>query len=96
MTDALERDARALLEQYDSGAWSPSAEDVRLAEDLARTHWDGSAFRTALRDIPEAARAGRLVDVLDPATAALESTNPSEARPALLALRQLVDALAAG
>ncbi|WP_217208859.1 hypothetical protein [Streptomyces sp. AC550_RSS872] len=96
MTDALERDARALLEEYDSGAWTPNAEDVRLAEGLARAHWDGSAFRAALRDIPEAALAGRLVDVLDPATAALESTDPSDARPALLALRQLMDALAAG
>jgi len=96
ITDALERDARALLEEYDGGAWSPNAGELLLADGLARAQWSGPAFRASLREVPQAVRTGRLIDVLDPATVVLKSTDPSQARPALLALRQLVDALAAG
>ncbi|MFI2040890.1 hypothetical protein ACIOK4_42085 [Streptomyces bottropensis] len=46
--------------------------------------------------MPPSVRAGRLVDILDPATAVLESVDSSGAQPALLVLRQLVDALAVG
>lgn len=95
MTDALERDVHALLAAYDDGSWRPTDAEFELAGALARTHWSGSAFRTALRDVPEFVRAGRLVDVLDPATPVLELTDTSFAQPALLALRQMVDALAA-
>ncbi|MGQ4388857.1 hypothetical protein [Streptomyces sp. SAS_270] len=96
MTDALERDARALLEEYDGGAWSPNAGELLLAEGLARAQWSGPAFRASLRDVPQAVRSGRLIDVLDPATVVLESADTSPTRPGLLALRRLVDALAAG
>ncbi|MFF4205714.1 hypothetical protein ACFYZ8_34260 [Streptomyces sp. NPDC001668] len=95
MTDALERDARALLAAYDDGSWNPTDGEFELASSLARTHWNGSAFRAELRDIPESARAGRLVDVLDPATPFLELTDTTTAQQALRALRQLIDALAA-
>jgi hypothetical protein len=95
MPDALERDARALLAAYDDGSWRPTDDEFELAGALARTHWSGSAFRTALRDIPDSVRAGRLVEILDPATPVLELTDTSAAQPALLALRHLVDALAA-
>ncbi|MCZ0991804.1 hypothetical protein O1M54_50955 [Streptomyces diastatochromogenes] len=57
-------------------------------------HWSGSVFRAALRGMPPSVRSGRLVDVLDPAAALLELVDTSGARDALLALRQLVDALA--
>lgn len=95
MTDALARDARALLAAYDDGSWSPADAEIELAGALARMHWSGSAFRAALRDVHESVRTGRLVEVLDPATPVLELTDTSAAPPALLALRQLVDALAA-
>jgi hypothetical protein len=75
MTDALERDARTLLEEYDGGG-SPSTGERLLAEGLARAQWSGSAFRASLRDVPESVRAGRLIDVLDPA-AVLESADIS-------------------
>jgi hypothetical protein len=95
MTDALDRDARALLAAYDEGSWRPADGEFTLAGDLARAHWNGSAFRTALREVPPSVRSGRLADVLDPAAAVLELTDASIARDALLALRQLIDALAA-
>ncbi|NMI63129.1 hypothetical protein [Streptomyces sp. RLA2-12] len=80
MTDALERDARTLLEEYDGGV--PEYGE-RLAEGLARAQWSGSAFRAWLRDVPESVRAGRLIDVLDPAAVVLESADISGVRPAL-------------
>ncbi|MFJ1557902.1 hypothetical protein [Streptomyces mirabilis] len=82
MTDALERDARTLLEEYDGGG-SPSTGERLLAEGLARAQWSGSAFRAWLRDVPESVRAGRLIDVLDPAAVVLESADISGVRPAL-------------
>lgn len=94
MAEAIERDAHALLETYDSGAWRPAADELALAGSLARTRWSGTAFRAALREASPAVREGALVDVLDPATAFLELTDTSKGRSALLALRQLVDALA--
>ncbi|MEU6349938.1 hypothetical protein ABZ896_11490 [Streptomyces sp. NPDC047072] len=94
MTDALERDAYALLSAFDDGNWRPTEAEFELSGTLARTHWSGSAFRTALRDIPAPVRAGRLIEVLDPATPVLELTDTSAAQPALLALRRLIDALA--
>ncbi|MEU0817494.1 hypothetical protein [Streptomyces mirabilis] len=54
-----------------------------LAEGLTRAQWSGSAFRASLRDVPESMRAGRLIDVLDPAAAVLESADISGVRPAL-------------
>jgi hypothetical protein len=59
MTNALERDAHALLVAYDDGSWRPTDAEFELAGNLARTHWSGSAFRTMLRDLPESVRAGR-------------------------------------
>ncbi|MFD9286341.1 hypothetical protein ACFWD7_56170 [Streptomyces mirabilis] len=82
MTHVLEGDARTLLEEYDGGG-SPSTGEPLLAEGLARAQWSGSAFRASLRDVPESVRAGRLIDVLDPAAAVLESADISGVRPAL-------------
>jgi hypothetical protein len=82
MTDALERDARTLIEEYDGGG--PSTGERLLAEGLARAQWSGSASRASLRDVPESVRAGRLIDVLDPAAAAVpEPADISGVRPAL-------------
>ncbi|MET8453493.1 hypothetical protein [Streptomyces sp. NPDC005209] len=67
-----------------------------VAEGLARSPRGGTVLRAALRDVADDVRDGRLVDVLNPATSLLETVDASAARPALLALRQLVDALAAG
>ncbi|MEU2929505.1 hypothetical protein ABZ636_31290 [Streptomyces sp. NPDC007251] len=96
MTHVLERDARTLLAEYDAGLWRPTVGEQLLAEGLARSQWGGTVFRAALRDVADDIRDGRLVDVLGPATSLLEAVDASAARPALLALRQLVDALAAG
>ncbi|GAB7036048.1 hypothetical protein AB0G35_24205 [Streptomyces sp. NPDC021749] len=96
MANALERDARALLAEYEDGTWRPTAGELLLAEGLARSPWDATTFRTALREPPDSARGGRLADVLDPARAVLDAGDPPGARPAFLALRQLVDAVAAG
>jgi hypothetical protein len=52
---------RTLLEECDR------PEEVLLSEGSAQMHWDGSAFRAALREIPEYVRAHRPVDVLNPA-----------------------------
>jgi hypothetical protein len=82
MTDVLEWDARTLLEEYDGGG-SPSTGERLLAEGLARAQWSGSAFRASLRDVPGSVRAGRLIDVLDPAAAVLESAGISGVGPAL-------------
>lgn len=95
MTDAVERDARVLLAQYDDGSWCPADGEFALAGDLARAHWSGSAFRAALRELPPSVRSGRLIDVLNPAAKILELVDASGARDALRALRQLADALAA-
>ncbi|WP_310729094.1 hypothetical protein [Streptomyces sp. N2A] len=94
MTQALERDARALLTAYEEGTWRPTAEELLLAEGLARSPWEETAFRTALRAVPDDDRGGRLVEVLDPATAILQAVDTYGAWPALVALRQLIDALA--
>ncbi|MER5348048.1 hypothetical protein ABT030_48945 [Streptomyces mirabilis] len=76
----LERDARTLLEEYDGGG-SPSTGERLLAEGLARAQWSGSAFPASLRDVSESVRAGRLIDVLDPAAAVLSSpTSPGYGR----------------
>ncbi|MFG3208076.1 hypothetical protein [Streptomyces sp. NPDC048192] len=96
MTHALERDARSLLAEFDAGLWQPTVGEQLFAEGLARSAWDGAVFRAALRDVGDDVRDGRLVDVLGPAASFLEAVDASAARPALLALRQLVDALAAG
>jgi hypothetical protein len=95
MTDALERDARALLAAYDDGSWRPADGELTLAGDSARVNWNGSVFRAALREVPSSVRSGRLIDVLDPAAALLELVDASGSRDALRPLRQLVDALAA-
>ncbi|MFF1745654.1 hypothetical protein [Streptomyces mirabilis] len=80
MTDVLEWDARTLLEECDGGG--PSTGERLLAEGLARAQWSGSAFRASLRDVPESVRAGRRIDVLDPAAAVLEPADIG-VRPAL-------------
>ncbi|GGU45639.1 hypothetical protein ACH4HG_22320 [Streptomyces coeruleorubidus] len=98
MTDALERDSRALLEKCDSGSWTPCTEEILLAEGLGRTHWDGTAFRAALREIPESVRAGRLVDVLDPARPSSGGVSVDRTSVALTddRVRNLDDVLADG
>ncbi|WP_411138006.1 hypothetical protein [Streptomyces sp. C10] len=95
LADALRRDAAALLKQYRSGAWVPCAEERDLAEDLARMQWNAHSLRANLREIPAAVRAGRLVDVLDPAVAVAEQAGAATADGTLLQLRRLVDALTA-
>ncbi|OAH11310.1 hypothetical protein [Streptomyces jeddahensis] len=95
MTAALESDVAGLLEGYEDGTWHPATEERALAEGLARARWSPDSFRASLRAVSPAIRAGRLVDVLDPAAAVLESAGTPGADSALLALRRLVDALAA-
>ncbi|MEU7088021.1 hypothetical protein [Streptomyces achromogenes] len=94
MAQALERDALVFLAEYDAGSWRPTVGEHLLAEGLARSPWDGTVFRAALRSLTDDVRGGRLVDVLAPAASLLESVDTSVARPALLAVRQLLDALA--
>lgn len=94
LAEALERDALALLDEYDAGSWQPSRGGQTLADGLARSPWDGTVFRAALRDATDDLRQGRLIDVLDPAVAVLEAADTRAARPALLALRHLMDAVA--
>ncbi|MGW2415623.1 hypothetical protein ACWCV5_26060 [Streptomyces tubercidicus] len=91
LADALRRDAAALLQQYRSGAWVPCAEE----RDLARMQWNAHSLRANLREILAAVRAGRLVDVLDPAVAVAEQAGAATADGTLLQLRRLVDALTA-
>jgi hypothetical protein len=87
------RQRHALGKLIDSGApmYEDPATSARVLSLDRRT-----VFRAALREGPDSVRGWRLVDVLDPATLLLEAVDPSEARSALLALRQLVDAPAAG
>ncbi|MFJ9416635.1 hypothetical protein ACIRPT_20935 [Streptomyces sp. NPDC101227] len=98
MTDALVRDSAQLLKEYEGGVWHPTLEEHTLAEDLAHMHWRPESIRAALREVHPAVRAGRLVDVLDPATTVLESRESvggGAADAAVLALRRLIDVLAA-
>ncbi|WP_329321633.1 hypothetical protein [Streptomyces sp. NBC_01262] len=94
LADALRRDAAALLEAYGNRTWTPAPEEHDLAEGLARALWSGSAFRTALRDVPPAVRSGRLIDVLEPAAAVLDD-GAADQEDTVLQLRVLVDALTA-
>lgn len=96
MIEALKRDAHTLLAEYDAGSWRPTTGERLIAEGLARSHWVGNAFRATLRNAADDVMDGRLITVLAPATPLLEAVDISSARSALLALRQLVDALATG
>ncbi|MFG2864712.1 hypothetical protein [Streptomyces sioyaensis] len=98
MTNALARDSAQLLDEYERRVWHPTMEEHALAEDLAHMHWCPGSFRAALREVHPAVRTGRLVDVLDPATTVLESREAvggGAADAAVLALRRLIDVLAA-
>jgi hypothetical protein len=94
LTEALNRDAGALLAAYRSGTWVPAPAERELVEGLARGRWDASFFRAALRDVAPTVRAGRLIDVLEPA---VDVFDQAAAAPAdvVLQLRVLVDALTA-
>lgn len=94
MTRALEQDAQALLAEYDAGSWYPTPSEQLLAEGLARCPWD--------HDLPgRAARgSGRRQGRPPGRRPASGGGRPgvrhiTRARPALFAMRQLLDALAA-
>lgn len=93
LTEALCRDAAALLEGYRAGTWVPAPEEHELAENLARSRWDAPCFRAALREVAAAVRSGRLIDVLEPAVDVLDQ--PAVDGDVVLQLRVLVDALTA-
>ena len=95
LAEALCRDAAALLEAYQAGIWTPDAAEVELAEGLARGRWDGPFFRAALREVPPAARHGRLIEVLELAVEVLDQADlDGWLQAVVLQLRVLVDALA--
>ncbi|MFF9135524.1 hypothetical protein [Streptomyces sp. NPDC014806] len=94
MAEAVERDACTLLAEYDAGSWEPSEAERVLADGLARSPWDGPAFRAVLHDATYDDRQNRLIDVLDPAVAVFENAGAGSARLAVLTLRRLGDALA--
>ncbi|MEV0372494.1 hypothetical protein AB0I10_22125 [Streptomyces sp. NPDC050636] len=77
MTDALAeslaRDAVTLHEDLRAGDWQPSAAEQLLAEGIARTQWNHHSLRAALRDLSADMRAGRLLDVIDPAVRVAEA-----------------------
>ncbi|KPI17969.1 hypothetical protein OK006_10393 [Actinobacteria bacterium OK006] len=76
MTDALERDARTLLKEYDGGG-VPEYGGASPRRRAGPGAVERVAFRAWLRDVPEFVRAGRLIDVLDPAAVVLESAGIS-------------------
>ncbi|MFK0294271.1 hypothetical protein ACIQU6_27890 [Streptomyces sp. NPDC090442] len=98
MAKALARDAAELLTAHEDAKRHPAPEVYTPAEGLAHMHWYPESFRTALREVHPAVRTGRLINVLNPATTVLESRDSVSADAtanALLALRRLIDALAA-
>ncbi|SEO98194.1 hypothetical protein SAMN05216267_106414 [Actinacidiphila rubida] len=80
-----------LLESYRSGTWVPDPAERTLAEGLARSRWDAHVLRAVLREATPGVRAGRLVDVLAPATDVVGQAPGTD--DVVLQLRVLVDAL---
>ncbi|MFC8360838.1 hypothetical protein ACFUIY_13300 [Streptomyces griseorubiginosus] len=95
LTEALARDAASLLAAYDVGTWMPTEGERNLADGLARAHWGPGTPRAFLREVSLEVRSGRLVEVLDPVATVLETAEAPGRDGAVVALRQLVDALAA-
>lgn len=93
--DAVHRDALALHADLESGHWRPLGQERDLAHDLALAVWGTAALRTALHDVPDQVRTGRLADALAPAAALLEWEREPDDPALLAALRRLVDAVAA-
>ncbi|MGP3991570.1 hypothetical protein [Streptomyces sp. 3N207] len=91
LADALRRDRAALLEAYDSGLWAPRSAERELAEDLARSPWNGTVFRASLRHLPPTVRSGRLIEVLAPAAEVLDQADVDQ--ELVLRLRVLLDTL---
>lgn len=91
MAAALHSDTANLLKDYQDGTWVPTPAEQELASALARAHWDEHLLPTALRDVPQALRSGRLIDVLAPAADHFSAAGPHGLAPQL---RLLIDALA--
>ncbi|MEU5239716.1 hypothetical protein ACH4UR_25340 [Streptomyces lydicus] len=92
LAEALHRDAAVLMEAYRTGQWTPTPSEHELAEDLARGHWNATYFRASLRELPPAARSGRLIEILAPAAEVFD--RESVVQDLALQLRRLTDAIA--
>lgn len=68
------REAGALLDEYDSGAWKPADVERAFAEDLARGRPSGSHLRDGLSDAPP----GRLTDLITRATPVFQQTRSDD------------------
>ncbi|MEV6672849.1 hypothetical protein [Streptomyces sp. NPDC051162] len=87
---ALHRDAAALLEAYAAGTWTPTQAEREHAEDVARGRLTAQWLRAGARQAPPS----RLADVLALAAAVAETVADDQAAAAMLAVRQLLDAVA--